>query len=117
MYKHTCIYTTTNTHTYLHTYLCTFIHTHTHTQTQTYILYIYKYIYSYIHIHIHSSDPCLCVTDPAGCGTIQKYTKYTNLQCVIQQLFYKSPISNNIYNKIFIYTAKGCACRYFLKTI
>jgi hypothetical protein len=83
IYKHIHTYVPTYVHTYTH------IHTHTHRHTHIYIMYIYTHIYIYIPV-IH-----VCVTDPAGCWTSQKCTKYIKLQCEIQQIFYKNRILSN----------------------
>jgi hypothetical protein len=49
------------------------------------------YIYTYIP-WIHK-----CVIKTAGCGRSHKYTRYANLQCKIQQTFYKNSTINHLY--------------------
>jgi hypothetical protein len=100
MYIHTRIYIYTHklTHNgYISTNVHTYTHTHKHTHRHTQIHIIYK-LHIYIYIYTTISIPVIhvCVTDPARCGTSQKCTKYTNLQCKIQEIFYKNRILNNL---------------------
>ena len=68
-------------------------------------MYIYLYI-PWIHV---------CVIKPVGCGTIQKYIKYTKLQFKMLQKFKRTVIPSMSTHKKLIYRIIVCVCRYFLK--
>ena len=51
----------------------------------------------YTHTHLYILLVHVYVIQPVGCGKMQKYIKYVNVQCRMLQIFYNSRIINNFY--------------------